>query len=101
MHRTVKTVLLTMLVALGAADAAAASAPTAQSVIVKYRSGADAAATSALAQRAGLGAQTGSIRHSRANVFAVAGDAAAVAARLERSALVAYAEPNLILRTDA
>ncbi len=102
MHRSLKTVLLGVALALCvAAPSTAASSPTAQSVIVKYRSAASTAATSALAQRLGVGTQTGSIRHSSANVFAVAGDAAAVAARLERSALVAYAEPNLILSTQA
>src|SRR4051812_8418162 len=101
MHRALKTVLLTMVVALGAADPAAASAPAAQSVIVKYRSDASSAATTALGQRLGLGTRVGSIRHSTANVFAVAGNPAAVAAQLERSALVAYAEPNLILKAAA
>jgi thermitase len=102
MHRVLKTVLLASALALCVAGpAAAASTTTAQSVIVKYRADAGAAATSALAQSLGVGRQIGSIRHSRANVFAVAGDPAAVAARLERSALVAYAEPNLILRTQA
>ena len=102
MHRALKPVLLGMAVALCmAAPAAAAPSATAQSVIVKYRSAADAAAANALAQRAGVGAQIGAIRHSSANVFAVAGDPAAVAARLQSSSLVAYAEPNLILSTDA
>ena len=102
MHRVLKTVLLGVVATLiVAAPAAAASNATAQSVIVQYRADASSAATSALAQRLGVGAKTGSIRHSNANVFAVAGDAAAVAARLERSSLVAYAEPNLILSTQA
>src|ERR1044072_4481591 len=101
MHRALKPVLLGMAVALCvAAPAAAAPTDTAQSVIVKYRADASSAATAALAQRLGVGAQVGSIRHSSANVFAVAGDPAAVTARLERSRLVSYAEPNLILRTD-
>ncbi|MDX6581593.1 MAG: thermitase [Solirubrobacterales bacterium] len=102
MHRSLKTVLLGLALALSvAAPAAAASSPTAQSVIVKYRSAAGSAAVGALAQRLGVGTQIGSIRHSSASVFAVAGDPAAVAARLERSSLVSYAEPNLILRADA
>jgi thermitase len=101
MHRVLKTVLLGVAATLCIAAPAAASSPTAQSVIVKFRSDASSSATSTLAQRLGVGARTGSIRHSNANVFAVAGDPAAVAARLERSALVAYAEPNLILSTQA
>ncbi len=101
MHRVSKTVLLGLAVALCAAAPAAAASTTAQSVIVKYRGAASQAATDALAQRLGVGAKIGSIRHSRANVFAVAGDPAAVAARLEGSSLVAYAERNLILRADA
>jgi thermitase len=102
MHRTMKTVLLGLAVALCAtAPAAAASTTNAESVIVKYRSDAGSGAVDSLAQRLGLGSQIGGIRHSSAAVFATAGDPAAVAARLERSPLVAYAEPNLILSTDA
>jgi thermitase len=102
MHRALKPVLLGLAAALCvAAPAAAAPTSAARSVIVEYRADVSSAAAGALAQRLGVGAQIGSIRHSSANVFAVAGDPAAVAARLERSALVSYAEPNLILRTDA
>ena len=101
MHRSLKAVLLGMAVTFCVAAPAAASSPTARSVIVQYRSDAGSTATSALAQRLGVGSQIGSIRHSSANVFAVAGDPAAVAAQLERSSLVAYAEPNLVLRASA
>jgi thermitase len=101
MHRTTRTVLLGLAVALCAAAPAAASTSDAQSVIVKYRASAGSGAIGTLAERLGLGDRLGEIRRSTAEVFATAGDPAAVAARLERSALVAYAEPNLSLSTQA
>ncbi|HEY8001047.1 MAG TPA: S8 family serine peptidase [Solirubrobacterales bacterium] len=102
MHRTVNTVLLGLAVALcAAAPAAAASSADSQSVIVKYRAASGANAIDSLAQRLDVGSQIGTIRHSSASVFATNGDPASVAARLERSPLVAYAEPNLTLSTDA
>ncbi len=102
MHRTAIAALLGFAAALlAAAPAAGASSTDASSVIVKYRSSADGGAIDALAQRLGVGASVGTIRHSAAEVFATAGDPAAVAARLERSPLVAYAEPNLTLSTQA
>jgi subtilisin family serine protease len=70
-------------------------------VIVKYRAGAAGGAVNSLAQGLGLGDQVGAIRHSTAAVFAVDGDAAATARALERSPLVAYAEPNKTLRSQA
>jgi thermitase len=102
MNRTASAVLLGLAVALAAAVPASA-APTTdpQSVIVKYHSAAADGAVGALAARVGLGQRLGVIRGTSAAVFATAGDPAAVAARLERSALVAYAEPNRILRTQA
>jgi thermitase len=54
-----------------------------------------------LAERVGLGNEVGAVRKLGADVVRVSGDPAAAAARLERSALVAYAEPNVILRMQA
>jgi thermitase len=102
MKRTVSVVLLSLAAALAAAvPAAAASTADSRSVIVKYRSSAADGAVGSLAERVGLGDRLGGIRGTAADVFATAGNPAAVAARLERSALVAYAEPNKTLRTQA
>ena len=100
MNRTRSAALLSFAAAL----VAAAPAPRLhrlESVIVKYRAGRRRAAQRARSpgpwpRRPGrrdppLGAA----------VFAVDGDAAAAARALERSPLVAYAEPNKTLRTQA
>ena len=100
MSRAFTLGLLGLAAALCALAPAAASAD-ASSVIVKYRSAAGAAQVGNLADAAGLGRQIGSVRRLGADVVAVAGKPAAVAARLERSPLVVYAEPNRTLRTEA
>src|SRR4051795_11576867 len=66
--------------------------------IVKLRPG--AAAGPGL-ERAGAAAKVSSIGGIGASVYRVTRDPAAVAARLNRSSLVAYAEPNFILRATA
>ena len=102
MSRTLRVALLAILAALcAAAPAAAKPAYDADTVIVKYRSSASGAALSALADRAGTGRTVSSLRKLGADVVRVDGDPAAVAARLERSPLVAYAEPNYTLRAQA
>ena len=90
--------LLTAAIALCAP--AGASAADAEGVIVKFKESASKAERTALAARSGLGAVTGQVRKLDATVFAT-GAPSAAAARLERSALVAYAEPNLVLSTGA
>ncbi|MGH2987938.1 MAG: S8 family serine peptidase, partial [Solirubrobacterales bacterium] len=100
MSRTLRVVLLGLAAALiAAAPSAAAPAYDADTVIVKFRSGSSAADLGALGD--GLGRQVGEIRRLGAEVVRTSGDPAAVAARLERSSAVVYAEPNLILRTQA
>jgi thermitase len=96
MHRTLRTAVLALALAL----VSAASAHAADSVIVKYKGADTAAQLSSLTGKLGLGEQVGSIRHSGAVVLA-ASDPAATAKALERSPLVAYAEPNKILRIAA
>jgi thermitase len=54
-----------------------------------------------LAERLGLDRQIVRVRRLGAEVFAVSGDPRQTAARLHDSRLVAYAEPNFILRTSA
>ena len=90
--------LLTAAIALCAP--AGASAADAEGVIVKFKRSASAAQQTALATDAGLGTARDRVRKLGAVVFATDAPAAA-AARLERSALVAYAEPNRVLTTQA
>jgi thermitase len=102
MSRTLRVALLALVAALcAAAPAAATPAYDADTVIVKYRSAASGGEIASLADRAGTGATVSAIRRLGADVVKVDGEPAAVAARLERSRLVAYAEPNRILRTQA
>jgi thermitase len=70
-------------------------------VIVKLRSGVSALERGGLLDRAGVTKTLGTVQGVGAQVVRVNGDPADVAARLNRSALVVYAEPNFILRTQA
>ena len=82
--------------------ASSSAAPYADGqVIVKYRSGVTTAERLALFERTGVVRTLGDVAGVGAKVVQVSGDAAAAAARLERSAAVAYAEPNYILRATA
>ena len=69
--------------------------------IVKLRSGVSTAERLALFDSAGVTREVGSVAGVGANVVRVSGDPAVVSRRLNRSALVAYAEPNFILRATA
>jgi thermitase len=70
-------------------------------VIVGYAEGVSTAERVGLFDRTGVVRTLGSVSGVGAKVVRVDGDPAAVARRLNRSALVAYAEPNYILRTQA
>lgn len=93
--------LLTACAALVPASAAAASSYDADTLIVKYRSDASQLDRLALAQRFDLGDRVDKVRRLGAEVVRVDGDPARIAERLQRSALVAYAEPNRVLRSSA
>ena len=67
-------------------------------VIVKYADGASKAQRVALRYRTGVAETLGRVAGVGAKVVRVSGDPAAVANRLNRSRIVEYAEPNLILR---
>jgi thermitase len=67
-------------------------------VIVKYADGASQAQRMRVAHRAGATKSLGSIAGVAAKVVRVRRDPALVAARLNRSQIVEYAEPNLIIR---
>jgi thermitase len=91
--------LLVLFAAL--AGSAQAARYDAHSVIVKFASSASTAQRAALLSSAGVTGTTGHVAGVGADVVTVSGDPAAVAARLNRSALVGYAEPNFILRATA
>jgi thermitase len=91
--------LLVLLTAFaGSAQAARYDAHT---VIVKFASGVSKAERAALLSRAGATGTAGHVNGVGADVVTVAGDPPAVAARLNRSSLVSYAEPNFILKATA
>jgi thermitase len=93
--------LAAVLAVLAATPASAADDYDADTVIVKFAAGASNSQLDNLADRAGLGDAVDRVRRVGADVVTVSGDPAAVAARLERSANVVYAEPNFILRAAA
>jgi thermitase len=89
-----------MLLMLCAVTAQAATYEPNQ-VIVKYADGVSTTQRVALFDRTGVTKTLSSVSGVGAKVVSVSGDPAAVAARLNRSSLVQYAEPNLILKVDA
>jgi thermitase len=93
-------VAIAALSALGAAagPAAAAARYDRDTLIVKYRDRAPSAQRSLAARTAGVLQTLGRVTGVGAQVVRVSGDPAAVAARLNRSSAVVYAEPNYILR---
>jgi thermitase len=70
-------------------------------VIVKYADGVSTTERAALFDQTGVTKTLGSVAGVGAKVVRVSGDPATVAARLNRSSLVQYAEPNLILSVQA
>jgi thermitase len=96
LHRTSR--VLALAAALAAFAASAAPAAGAQNVIVKFRSGAAPADVGALL---GAAQRIGSVDALGASVVMPAGDAAALVARLNRSALVEYAELDRPMRVLA
>ena len=95
----VASCLLVLLFAFaGSAQAARYDTDT---VIVKYASGVTTAERLALFDSAGVTGTVGSVTGVGAKVVRVSADPAVVAERLNRSALVDYAEPNFILTSTA
>ncbi|HEV2776274.1 MAG TPA: S8 family serine peptidase [Solirubrobacteraceae bacterium] len=103
MRRTTWIGLVVVLAALATAPAAAAAPAEydAHTVIVKYADDASSAQRSAAGRLAGVLERLGSVRGIGADVVRVTGDPAAVAARLNGSPAVLYAEPNFIAHTTA
>jgi thermitase len=83
------------------AGSAQAARYDAHTVIVKFTSGVTQAQRSTLFQSAGVTGTAGHVRGVGADVVTVSGDPATVAAQLNRSVLVSYAEPNFILKATA
>ena len=97
------SLLVACLLVLSAALAGTAQAAgyDNNTVIVKYANGVTSAERLALFQSAGVTRTVGSVAGVGANVVEVSADPAVVAERLNRSALVDYAEPNFILKATA
>jgi len=97
-----------LLAALATAPAAGAAARVkqpagydARTLIVKYADRASLSQRSLAARLAGVIETVGSVRGAGAQVVRVSGDPARVAARLNRSRAVLYAEPNYIAHATA
>ncbi len=101
MRRGILGVACLAVFVAGLTGTAHAAKYDADTVIVKYASGTSAAQRAALQGSAGVTRTVGSVAGVGAKVVRVSGDPAVVARRLNRSALVAYAEPNFILRATA
>ena len=93
--------LATLATAPGAGAAKRGAAYDARTVIVKYADRASSSQRSLAARLAGVVETVGTVRGVRARVVRVSGDPAKVAARLNRSRAVLYAEPNHIVRATA
>jgi thermitase len=88
--------------ALGLAAASSASAAIdSGTVLVKFRDGVSTTEGLSLTRATGALEQVGAVRRLGVAVVRVDGNPAAVAARLNKSSAVLYAEPNEILRATA
>jgi thermitase len=101
MRRGILGLACLALFVIGLTGTANAAKYDADTVIVKYASGVSTAERVALFDTAGVSNTVGSVTGLGAKVVRVSGDPAVVARRLNKSALVAYAEPNYILRATA
>lgn len=103
MERFLKTTVAVVLGCLACAPAATAARPTydPHTVIVKYADGAAASQRSLVDRLSGVLERLGRVIGAGADIVRVAGDPAAVAARLNRSSSVLYAEPNYIMHASA
>jgi thermitase len=102
-ERLLKTTIAVGLGCLACAPAAAAASRSydPHTVIVKYADGASISQRSLAGRLSGVLERLGRVLGAGADVVRVAGDPAAVAARLNRSATVLYAEPNYIMHATA
>jgi thermitase len=101
MRRGILSAVCLAVLALAVAGSAQAARYDADTVIVKYRDGVSSTQRAALHDRAGATRTVGSVAGVGAKVVRVKGDPRVAARRLNASPLVAYAEPNFILRSQA
>ena len=101
MRRGILGVACLLVLLFAFAGSAQAARYDAHTVIVKFADGASKAQRSAVMSNTGVTGKRGEVKGVGAGVFKVSGDPATVAARLNRSALVSYAEPNFILTATA
>jgi thermitase len=101
MRRGIFAVACLLVLTAAFAGSAQAARYDADTVIVKYASGVSTAERLALFDSAGVTRTVGSVAGVGAKVVSVSGDPAVVAQRLNRSALVDYAEPNFVLKATA
>jgi thermitase len=102
-ERFLKTVLIVLLACLTCAPSAVAARAKydPHTVIVKYADRASSPQRTLAGRVAGVLERLGPVTGAGADVVRVSGDPAAVAARLNRSSAVLYAEPNFIMRASA
>jgi thermitase len=92
---------LVLMLSLALASVASAASYDPDTLLVKFRSGTSAAAQRAALTIPGVGRDRGQIGGISTHVVSVSKDPAALASVLERSDVVAYAEPNFVLRALA
>ncbi len=99
MQRAISIAIAALLAGLACASTASAASARydAHTVIVRYADGASPSQRALTGRLAGVVRSLATIRGIGAEVVRVSGDPAAVAARLNRSANVRYAEPNYIV----
>jgi thermitase len=101
MRRSMSIAACVAAILVVCAGSAQAAGYDSNEVIVKYADGVSTTERAGLFDRTGVVKTLGSVNGVGAKVVKVDGDPAAVARQLNRSALVQYAEPNFILRTQA
>jgi thermitase len=101
MRRGILGVACLLVLLLAFAGSAQAARYDAHTVIVKFATGVSKTQRAALLSSTGVTGRTGHVAGVGADVVTVTGDPATVATRLNRSALVSYAEPNFILKATA
>jgi thermitase len=100
MHRMLRVTLLTGVVALVWAASASAADYVPGQLIVKFNSGVASSKRTSLEKTVGSGKLLSTVRGG-ARVIAVSGSVTKAAAALNKSASVAYAEPNYMLHAFA
>jgi thermitase len=101
MRRGILSVFCLLVLGAALAGSAQAASYDTDTVIVKLASGVSAPERAALFAATGVGGKVGSVAGAGADVVQVQGDPAVVSERLNRSALVSYAEPNFILSASS